>query len=138
MPGGAPEGAPGSSSDEPGPALGALSVPERRGGVWPGLGEHSYLALCLPAPWCGLVFCVSDAVARLGALVSSPEARSEDNVGSSDNAVSALGKLCEFQGEGAGFDTAQVLHAWLHYLPVRDDKTEAKSVHAHLARLLQR
>ena len=76
-----------------------------------------------------------EAVAALAATVRAPDARSDDAVDATDNAVSALGKAAEFCGDA--FDSAPVVQLWLDYLPVRSDAAEAQAVHAQLCRFLQ-
>ncbi|CAI5949010.1 unnamed protein product, partial [Closterium sp. NIES-65] len=80
---------------------------------------------------------VPDTVARLGQVVSSGDSKSELSVSATDNAISALGRLCEHQAH-APFDSAHVLSVWLAYLPIREDRAEAKVAHAQLCGLLER
>ena len=67
--------------------------------------------------------------------MGAPDCRGEDSEAATDNAVSALGKICEHQ-QGA-VDVGQLLPRWLAYLPVRNDKEEAAACHLQLANLLQ-
>uniref|UniRef100_A0A0V0HC70 Putative ovule protein n=1 Tax=Solanum chacoense TaxID=4108 RepID=A0A0V0HC70_SOLCH len=53
-----------------------------------------------------------------------------------DNAVSALGKICNFHRDS--IDSAQVIPAWLNYLPIKDDLIEAKVVHDQLCSMVER
>ncbi|GJP49341.1 hypothetical protein CLOM_g8564 [Closterium sp. NIES-68] len=80
---------------------------------------------------------VPDTVARLGQVVSSADSKGELSVSATDNAISALGRLCEHQAQ-APFDSAHVLSVWLAYLPIREDRAEAKVAHAQLCGLLER
>ncbi|CAI5473246.1 unnamed protein product [Closterium sp. Yama58-4] len=80
---------------------------------------------------------VPDTVARLGQVVSSADSKTELSVSATDNAISALGRLCEHQAH-APFDSAHVLSVWLAYLPIREDRAEAKVAHAQLCGLLER
>ncbi|KAL4345112.1 hypothetical protein AHAS_Ahas11G0245800 [Arachis hypogaea] len=53
-----------------------------------------------------------------------------------DNAVSALGKIC--QSHRDSIDFAQVIPAWLNYLPIEGDLIEAKVVHDQLCSMVER
>lgn len=79
---------------------------------------------------------VPGVVARLGQVVGMQGSKDEENVAATDNAISALGKICQHQSQ-ASFDSAQVLSVWLRHLPIREDKAEAKVVHAHLCQLIK-
>ncbi|KAJ7541709.1 hypothetical protein O6H91_10G072300 [Diphasiastrum complanatum] len=79
---------------------------------------------------------VREALARLNEVISQPSSRDADNVMATDNAVSALGKICQFQREC--IDVAQVLPAWLSFLPVKGDLVEAKLVHEQLCVMVER
>lgn len=66
---------------------------------------------------------VPDVLQRLNAVVSAPNAREPENINPTENAISAVGRICESQ---AGVvNLALVLPVWLSYLPVSEDKTEA-------------
>ena len=62
-------------------------------------------------------------------VVEHAEAWSEDNATASDNAVSALGKLCKLSESIA----AAALPRWLKQLPLSADTSEAILVHKQLA-----
>ncbi|KAL4539354.1 hypothetical protein Ndes2437B_g02265 [Nannochloris sp. 'desiccata'] len=74
------------------------------------------------------------AVTSILAIIQAPDARSEDNLSATENAVSALGKVLEFlpdcidPGMGA---------LYVQNLPIEEDEIEAKVVHAQLLRLLR-
>ena len=69
-----------------------------------------------------------EAARRLLQVVDAPDAFSEDHASASDNAVSALGKLCR-RSETI---SAAALPHWLEKLPLRADKEEARAVHRML------
>ncbi|KAI5084377.1 hypothetical protein GOP47_0000546 [Adiantum capillus-veneris] len=79
---------------------------------------------------------VGEALTKLKELISQPTAFTIDNIMATDNAVSALGKICEFQRDG--IDAAQVVPAWLSCLPIRNDLVEAKIVHEQLCSMVER
>jgi hypothetical protein len=49
---------------------------------------------------------ISEALSKLNNVIRHPEAHHPDNVMAYDNAVSALGKICQFHRDG--IDAAQV------------------------------
>jgi len=79
---------------------------------------------------------VPGALAALARVIQAPDARSEENLNATENAVSALGKLCESQ-RGAIPNAAAVVPQWLSCLPLREDTVEARVVHAQLVRMLE-
>ena len=73
------------------------------------------------------------AAERLLQVVEDPVAFSEEHASASDNAVSALGKLCK-RSEEVG---AAALPRWLATLPLQTDKEEARAVHKLLVELVE-
>lgn len=51
---------------------------------------------------------VSEALSRLNIVIRHPDALQQDNVMAYDNAVSALGKICQFHRDS--IDSAQVVY----------------------------
>lgn len=78
-----------------------------------------------------------EAAQKIAAIIGHPEAKNEANRMATDNAVSALGKICEFQAGGA-INAAELAPLWLSHLPVRHDEVEARVVHAQLTGLCER
>ena len=76
---------------------------------------------------------MQQAANRLLEVVDDPLAFSEDNASASDNAVSALGKLCR-RSEGIA---VHVMPRWLSKLPLKTDKEEARAVHRTLVELCE-
>ncbi|WMV56475.1 hypothetical protein MTR67_049860 [Solanum verrucosum] len=79
---------------------------------------------------------VGEALARLYVVLRHPNAVQPENIMAYDNAVSALGKICNFHRDS--IDSAQVIPAWLNYLPIKDDLIEAKVVHDQLCSMVER
>lgn len=52
-------------------------------------------------------FCFSEALSKLNDVVRHPDALQSDNIMAYDNAVSALGKICQFHRDS--IDAAQVV-----------------------------
>jgi len=86
---------------------------------------------------CGQRFAphVSSALTALASVIQAPGAREDENIYAFENAVAALGKMCEFQN--AALDANVILPSWLANLPITEDKVEARNVHAQLMRLLE-
>ena len=77
------------------------------------------------------------AVEKLMQAIQAPDARTSDYASSTDNAVSALGKVCAYQANAPGVDTHSLVAFWLAQLPLRTDKSEAKAVHDQLCAWLE-
>ncbi|KAL2633872.1 hypothetical protein R1flu_005351 [Riccia fluitans] len=79
---------------------------------------------------------VGEALKRLNAVISQPTSGAAENIMATDNAVSALGKICQFQRDR--IDATQVVPAWLSCLPLRNDLVESKIVHEQLCAMVER
>ncbi|KAG6436492.1 hypothetical protein SASPL_101393 [Salvia splendens] len=79
---------------------------------------------------------VGEALSRLNIVIRHPNALQPDNVMAYDNAVSALGKICQYHRDS--IDSAQVVPAWLNCLPIKGDVIEAKAVHDQLCSMVER
>ncbi|KAG8062221.1 hypothetical protein GUJ93_ZPchr0003g18203 [Zizania palustris] len=77
-----------------------------------------------------------EALSRLHNVIKHPNALDLDNAMAYDNAVSALGKICQFHREG--IDASQVIPAWLSCLPIKNDLIEAKIVHEQFCAMLEK
>ena len=72
---------------------------------------------------------------KLLALLRHPDARQGENEDATDNAVSALGKLCLYQEVATA---GAVLPEWLSYLPLKSDLEEAAQVHEQLCAFIEK
>jgi hypothetical protein len=79
---------------------------------------------------------VQGALGALAQVIQSPGARDDENIYAFENAVCALGKMCEFQS--TSLDGSVILPSWLSNLPLTEDKVEARNVHGQLMRLLEK
>ncbi|XP_074557446.1 uncharacterized protein LOC141813385 [Curcuma longa] len=79
---------------------------------------------------------VGEALSSLNNVIGHPDALQSDNVMAYDNAVSALGKICQFHRDA--IDAAKVVPAWLGCLPIKNDLIEAKIVHEQLCSMVER
>ncbi|RVX12993.1 Importin-5 [Vitis vinifera] len=104
-----------------------------------------------------------EALSRLNVVIRHPNALQPDNVMAYDNAVSALGKICQFHRDsidsaqcvlgirlptikyqqarvlvlGSMEGLAEVVPAWLSCLPIKGDLIEAKVVHDQLCSMVE-
>ncbi|GAB2211296.1 hypothetical protein Droror1_Dr00016589 [Drosera rotundifolia] len=94
------------------------------------------LGVC--AEYGGSVFrpLVGEALSRLSAVIGHPNARHPDYIMAYDNAVSALGKICQHHRES--INAAQIVPLWLNCLPIKGDLVEAKVVHEQLCSMVER
>jgi hypothetical protein len=76
---------------------------------------------------------MQQAAQVLVTVCNHAEAQSEDNASATDNAVSALGRLCKRDETIAAIGYPR----WLQALPLSADKAEARVVHQHLCELVE-
>ncbi|KAI8917831.1 hypothetical protein PhCBS80983_g00962 [Powellomyces hirtus] len=79
----------------------------------------------------------ASALPKLFAAINAPRAREEENILATENAISAVGKICQFLGASGAFDLDQVLAAWVAALPITEDTDEAPFVYSYLMQLIQ-
>ncbi|KAE9602968.1 putative TOG domain-containing protein [Lupinus albus] len=104
----------------------------------PDVRQAAVYGLGVCAEFGGSVFkpLVGEGLSRLNAVIQHPNALQGDNIMAYDNAVSALGKICQFHRDS--IDSAQVVPAWLNCLPIKGDLIEAKVVHDQLCSMVER
>lgn len=104
----------------------------------PDVRQAAVYGLGVCAEFGGSVFkpLVGEALSRLNVVIRDPNALQPDNVMAYDNAVSALGKICQFHRDS--IDSSQVVPAWLNCLPIKGDVIEAKVVHDMLCSMVER
>ncbi|KAJ8645121.1 hypothetical protein MRB53_006869 [Persea americana] len=94
------------------------------------------IGICAEFGGSGFKPLIGEALSRLNFMIREPNALHPDNVMAYDNAVSALGKICQFHRDR--IDASQVLPAWLSCLPIKADLMEAKVVHDQLCSMVER
>ncbi|KAL6500045.1 hypothetical protein OROGR_027955 [Orobanche gracilis] len=104
----------------------------------PDVRQAAVYGLGVCAEFGGSVFkpLVGEALSRLNVIIRHPNALHQENVMAYDNAVSALGKICQFHRDN--INAAQVVPAWLGCLPIKGDLIEAKVVHDQLCSMVER
>jgi len=70
---------------------------------------------------------VNASLEAISKCIMYPDARSDENVYATENAISAAGKLCQFHS--GSLDVNMVLPMWVHQLPVKEDDIESKLVY---------
>ncbi|KAJ3075622.1 hypothetical protein HDU98_007434 [Podochytrium sp. JEL0797] len=77
------------------------------------------------------------ALSPLGAMILDPKAKSLDNVMATENAISAVGKICAaFHGVG-GFDASEALGYWFNAMPILNDQEEANVSYTYFLQLVE-
>jgi hypothetical protein len=104
----------------------------------PEVRQAAVYGLGVCAEFGGSVFkpLIGEALSRLNVVIQLPNARQSENAMAYDNAVSAVGKICQFHRDS--IDSSQVLPAWLNCLPISNDVLEAKVVHDQLCSMVER
>jgi hypothetical protein len=72
---------------------------------------------------------------QLVELIQRPGARDDEHDCCTENAISAVGKICLFHADKC--DPAALLPLWLSWLPLKVDEIEAKVMHAQLVRYME-
>ncbi|CAL0323404.1 unnamed protein product [Lupinus luteus] len=105
---------------------------------YPDVRQAAVYGVGVCAEFGGSVFktLVGEALSRLDAVIRHPNALHSENVMAYDNAVSALGKICQFHRNS--INATQVVPAWLGCLPLKGDLIEAKVVHDQLCSMVER
>ena len=132
---------------------GQAEVAARAGAILPRLLESAGDAHAEPrqaavyglgaaAQHCGPAFgaWVGPTLGVLQRVISAPGSREGDAAPATDNAISAVGKILEFQRAaltGGPGQAEQVARAFLGCLPIRADLAEAHLVHEQLVRMVE-
>jgi len=78
---------------------------------------------------------VPQVLATLDQVIADPSARSEENVYATENAISAIAKICRFHAPSISLPI--FLPRWLSFLPVTEDKIESKVTYSHLCYFIE-
>ena len=89
---------------------------------------HSFIQVFKPA--------AAQTLAKLMETVNRPDAHTEEFQSAMDNVISAIGKIIEHHSDVV--DTRLMASAWLKFLPLKSDVTEAVSVHEQLIRMIEK
>lgn len=76
-----------------------------------------------------------ELLTRLNAMITAADARSDENVFATENAIAAFGRLV--QHHWGAMDAAAMLRTWLSYLPVLEDTEEGPLTYGMLCHFLE-
>jgi hypothetical protein len=76
-----------------------------------------------------------ELLTRLFAIVNDPNSRSPENNLATENAISAIGKICRYCS--SHFDPSSALSAWTQVLPITSDEDESTHCYGFLCELIQ-
>ena len=68
-------------------------------------------------------------------VINAPESRSRENVNATENAVSAVTKICKYNRGNIALN--EVIPALLAALPITEDKEEAPHVYGYVCDLIE-
>ena len=71
----------------------------------------------------------------IGALIQHPDARKDENILCTENAISALGKVCHFAPDSVNL--TEMIPFWVNALPIIHDEAEAEHSYAYFLELLE-
>ncbi|EDO35645.1 predicted protein [Nematostella vectensis] len=77
----------------------------------------------------------ADALPLLVRVINDPQSRSRENINATENAISAVTKICKFNHGNINVD--DVIPTWLSWLPIIEDKEEATHVYGYLCDLIE-
>jgi len=83
----------------------------------------------------GLAPAAAQAVPLLVEVIQQPDSRQPENINPTENAISAVTKILQFNGSQVNMD--QILPLWFAWLPVTEDVDEAPFVYGFLANLVE-
>jgi hypothetical protein len=83
----------------------------------------------------GFAAAASQAVPLLCEVIQQPDSRQPENINPTENAISAVTKILQFNGSQVNMD--QILPLWFSWLPVTEDVDEAPFVYGFLADLVE-
>lgn len=68
-------------------------------------------------------------------MINDPDARSEDNIKPTENAISAVAKI--LMCNNSLINMEELIPVWVSWLPIWEDEAEAKFVYNFLCSLLE-
>lgn len=83
----------------------------------------------------GFAGACAQAVPLLVAVISAPDSRQPENINPTENAISAVTKILQFNSSAIALD--QIIPHWMSWLPVTEDVDEAPYVYNFLADLVE-
>lgn len=68
-------------------------------------------------------------------MIQDPESRAEENINPTENAISAVTKICKYNSSQINLN--EVLPLWFSWLPVWEDEDEAVHIYNYLCDLIE-
>jgi len=94
------------------------------------------LGICAQVGGDQLAPLIPDILTRLNVAITNADARNEENINATENAISAVGRICE--AHAGSLNLTQVLPLWLSYLPVKTDKVESRVIYGLLCSFVEK
>jgi hypothetical protein len=69
-------------------------------------------------------------------VIQAPDSREVENVAPTENAISAVTKICQHNTSPA-VNVDEILPHWLSWLPVWEDEEESGNIYAYLCQLIE-
>lgn len=80
-------------------------------------------------------FSFTEALPLLVKVIQDPESRAEENINPTENAISAVTKICKYNSSQINLN--EVLPLWFSWLPVWEDEDEAVHIYNYLCDLIE-
>ena len=77
----------------------------------------------------------TEAMPQLLKVIQDPESRQVENTNPTENAISAVTKICKYNGSLVNVN--EILASWLSWLPVWEDDDEAIHIYNYLCDLIE-
>ncbi|OWF47177.1 importin-5-like [Mizuhopecten yessoensis] len=77
----------------------------------------------------------AEAIPLLLKMIQDPESRAVENVNPTENAISAVTKICKYNSSRINLN--EILGAWITWLPVWEDEDEAAHIYGYLCDLIE-
>ena len=78
---------------------------------------------------------LSDVVPLLFQVINAEDSRSRENVNATENAISAVAKICKYNRGNIALN--EVIPLFLATLPITEDKEEAPHVYGYVCDLIE-
>ncbi|KAL4220293.1 Importin-5 [Mactra antiquata] len=76
-----------------------------------------------------------EIIPRLVEVIQAPDSREVENVNPTENAISAVTKICKYHGDKVNLQ--ELLPLWMSWLPVKEDEDEASHIYGYLCDLVE-
>ena len=77
----------------------------------------------------------TECIPRLVSVIEHPESKQPENINATENAISAVVKICKYNGSKVNVD--DIIPRLMHWLPVTEDVDEAVHIYNYICDLLE-